>query len=129
MSEVKWIKLSTGMFDDEKIRFIETLPEADSILVIWLKLLVLAGKKNSRGEIFMSEDIPYTDELLSNIFHRKINTVRLALETFSRLRMIELEADKTIVISNWNKHQNVDGLRKIGWRTLKGSSDTGRRSS
>ncbi len=113
MSEVKWIKLSTGMFDDEKIRFIETLPEADSILVIWLKLLVLAGKKNSRGEIFMSEDIPYTDELLSTIFHRKINTVRLALETFSRLRMIELEADKTIVISNWNKHQNVDGLEKI----------------
>ena len=44
---VKWIKISTSMFDDEKIRYLEQMPEADSILAIWVKLLVLAGQKNA----------------------------------------------------------------------------------
>lgn len=113
MSDVKWIKISTGIFDDEKIRYIEQLPECDSILTIWVKLLVLAGMKNSGGEIYFNDEMPYTEEMLAAIFHRKVNTVRLALETFSKLRMIELSADRTIVICNWGKHQNLDGLDRI----------------
>ena len=38
-SDVKWIKITTDIFDDEKILLIESLPEADSIIVIWFKLL------------------------------------------------------------------------------------------
>jgi len=34
MAEVKWIKLSTQMFKDEKIKLIEQMPEADTILII-----------------------------------------------------------------------------------------------
>lgn len=113
MTGVKWIKLSTAMFEDEKIRIIETLPEAHSILLIWVKLLILAGKKNLRGEIFINEDVPYTEEMLSTIFTVKINTVRLALQTFARFRMIEIQQDGTIVICNWSKYQNVDSLDKI----------------
>ena len=44
MAEVKWIKLSTQMFEDEKIKLIEQMPEADTILIIWVKLLAQAGK-------------------------------------------------------------------------------------
>jgi predicted phage replisome organizer len=118
MSAVRWIKLSTDMFNDEKIRYIEQLPEADSILTIWVKLLVLAGQKNMGGEVYFNDEMPYTDEMLAAIFHRKINTVRLALETFCKLRMIEIAADRTIVISNWCKHQNIDGLDKIRQQNL-----------
>lgn len=46
MAEIKWIKLSVNMFDDEKIKLIETMPEADTIIVIWVKLLALAGRSN-----------------------------------------------------------------------------------
>ena len=35
MSEVKWIKIVTDLFEDEKILLIETMPKADSIIVIW----------------------------------------------------------------------------------------------
>jgi predicted phage replisome organizer len=118
MNAVRWIKLSTDLFNDEKIRYIEQLPEADSILTIWVKLLVLAGQKNMGGEVYFNDEIPYTDEMLSAIFHRKVNTVRLALETFQKLRMIELSADKTIIICNWSRHQNVEGLDKIRQQTL-----------
>ncbi len=45
MAEVKWIKLSTSMFEDEKIRLIESMPEADTLLIIWIRLLAQAKNK------------------------------------------------------------------------------------
>jgi len=113
LSEVKWIKLLTEMFDDEKIKLIEAVPEADMLLVIWIKLLTLAGKKNMNGYIFLTENIPYTDEMLSTLFNRPLNTIRLALETFKKFGMINYNNEGQIKISNWEKHQNIDGLDKL----------------
>lgn len=117
MSEVKWIKLSTHMFEDEKIRLIETMPDADTILVIWIKLLSQAGKTNASGYIYLNENIPYTDEMLSTIFNRPLSTVRLALKTFQQFGMIDITDDHFISIENWEKHQNVAGLEKIREQT------------
>ncbi|GLY11369.1 phage replisome organizer N-terminal domain-containing protein [Pseudobacillus badius] len=117
MSEVKWIKLSTQMFEDEKIRLIESLPEADTILIIWIKLLSQAGKTNANGYIYLSENIPYTDEMLATIFNRPITVVRMALKTFQDFGMIEISDNHFISISNWEKHQNVAGLDKIREQT------------
>lgn len=113
MSEIKWIKITTDMFDDEKIRMIEAMPEADMILVIWVKLLTLAGRKNMNGYIFLVENIPYTDEMLSTLFNRPLNTIRLALSTFKSFNMIEYKDNGFIKISNWEKHQNIEGMEKI----------------
>ncbi len=101
------------MFDDEKIKLIEAVPEADMILVIWIKLLTLAGKKNMNGYIFLTENIPYTDEMIATLFNRPLNTVRLALETFKKFGMIEFNGEGKIKITNWEKHQNIEGLAKI----------------
>jgi predicted phage replisome organizer len=119
MTEVKWIKLSVNMFEDEKIRLIESLPESDTILIIWIKLLAQAGKTNASGYIYLNEHIPYTDEMLATIFNRPIGTVRLALKTFEQFGMIEINDDHFISISNWEKHQNIDGLEKIRQQTKK----------
>ena len=73
-NEVKWIKVVTDIFDDEKILMIETLPECDTIIVIWFKLLCLAGKQNNSG-VFQMGRIPYTDEMFATIFRRPLNTV------------------------------------------------------
>ncbi|HHT7063010.1 TPA: phage replisome organizer N-terminal domain-containing protein [Bacillus cereus] len=113
MADVKWIKLSTSMFEDEKIRLIESLPDADTLLIIWIKLLSQAGRINANGYIFLSENIPFTEEMLSTLFNRPIATVRLALQTFKQFGMIDITDDQYICISNWEKHQNVDGLEKI----------------
>jgi predicted phage replisome organizer len=117
LAEVKWIKITTTMFDDEKIRVIEGMPEADAILVIWIKLLTLAGKNNSNGFIFLAENIPYTDETLSTIFNRPLNTVRLALQVFKQFKMIEFDENGYLQLSNWGKHQNLEGLDKIREQT------------
>src|SRR5690625_4284335 len=91
MSNIKWIKLSTSMFDDEKIKLIEQLPEADTILIIWIKLLSQAGKTNSNGYIYLNENVPYSEEMLSTIFDRSLNTVRLALNTLQDFGMIFID--------------------------------------
>ncbi|HFD6939700.1 phage replisome organizer N-terminal domain-containing protein, partial [Enterococcus faecalis] len=78
MAEISWIKLKTTMFDDEKIKLIQSMPEADAILVIWIRLLVLAGKTNDEGLIYIQRNMPYTEEMLATLFSKPVNVVRLA---------------------------------------------------
>lgn len=111
-TDVKWIKIVVDIFDDEKILLIEALPEADSIIVIWFKLLCLAGKVNNGGILTLNDRIAYTDEMLSQIFRRPVNTIRLALTTFERFGMIEIVND-TIFIPNWEKHQSVERMAEM----------------
>ena len=118
MGEVKWIKICTDIFDDEKILMIESLPERDSIIVIWFKLLCLAGKQNNSGVFLFSDKIPYTDEMLSTIFRRPLNTVRFALKTFEQYGMIEI-VNETITIPKWEKHQKLDALELSREQTRK----------
>ena len=111
MADVKWIKITTDIFDDEKILLVESMPEADSLIVIWFKLLCLAGKMNNSGVFMLNDKIAYTDKMLSTIFRRKETTVQLALQTFEQFGMIEI-IDGVITIPNWGKHQNLDQLEK-----------------
>jgi len=111
MSDIKWIKITTDIFDDEKMKLIDSLPESDALIVIWFKLLTLAGKVNDSGSIYISKKMPITDEMLSTIFNRQLNTVRLALNTFVEFGMITVEDH--INITNWEKHQNVDKMTRI----------------
>ncbi|OYN65468.1 phage replisome organizer N-terminal domain-containing protein [Bacillus safensis] len=113
MGEVKWVKLSTQMFDDEKIKLIEQMPESDTLLIIWVKLLAQAGKTNASGFIYLSENVPYTDEMLAHIFGRPLGIVRMALDTFRKFGMIEINEQNYISICNWEKHQNLDAHEKI----------------
>lgn len=108
MAEVKWIKITTDVFDDEKILLIESLPDANSIIVVWFKLLCLAGKQNNSG-VFMMGQMPYTDKMLATIFRMKESTVTMALQTFEQFGMVEI-IDGVITIPNWGKHQNLDQL-------------------
>lgn len=108
MADVKWIKITTDIFDDEKILLIESLPDAYSIITVWFKLLCLAGKQNNSG-VFLMGKIAYTDKMLATIFRMKETTVQLALRTFEEFGMIEI-IDGVITIPNWGKHQNLDQL-------------------
>ena len=109
MSDVKWIKIVTDIFDDEKILLIETLPEADSIIVIWFKILCLAGKQNNSGVFMMNGRMPYNEKMFATIFRRKEATVQLALKTFEEFGMIEI-IEGAVTIPNWGKHQNFDKI-------------------
>ena len=112
MADLKWIKLAVDIFDDEKILLIEARPDADSVLIIWIKLLALAGKTNNSGVFLFSKDIPYTAEMLATVFRRPVEAVQTSLQCFEDFGMIEL-MDGVITIPNWEKHQAIDELEKI----------------
>lgn len=116
MADVKWIKLSTGLFDNRKIKQIEKMPEGDALIVIWLKLLVLAGDVNDGGWVYFTKEIPYTDQLLANEFRRPLQIVQLALATFQKFGMVEIVED-IIHVSNWEKYQNVESMDRIREQT------------
>lgn len=107
MADVKWIKIATDIFNDEKILLIESRPEADTIITIWFKLLCLAGRQNNSGIFIMNDKIPYTDKMLATIFRRKEASVQMALKTFQEFEMIEI-VDNVITIPNWDKYQKLD---------------------
>lgn len=112
MADINWIKLRVDMFDDEKIKIIQSMPEGDAILVIWIRIIALAGKCNAKGLVLIEDEFPYSDEMLATIFNKPLATVRLALGTFEKFRMIE-RTEKGIYISNFEKHQNTEGMEKI----------------
>lgn len=110
--DVKWIKLSSDIFDNRKIRMIEGMPDGDALVVIWLKLLVLAGNTNDGGYVYFTKDIPYTEQMLATQFNRPLATIQLALRTFEQFGMIEI-VDNVIFVSNWEKYQNAEALEHI----------------
>ena len=112
MSSVKWIKINVDMFDDEKIKIVQAMPEGDSLLIIWIKLITLAGKTNDGGYIYINENMPYTDEMLSTIMNKPINIIQLALATFIKLGMIETD-EKGIYLINFEKHQSLEKMELI----------------
>lgn len=112
MSEVKWIKLTVDMFDNRKIKYLRTLPEGNNIVLIWVMLLTMAGRCNSGGMIFLTENIPYTGQVLANELGFETSTVELALKILASLGMIS-EIDGYIQIEGWDDHQSADKLEQI----------------
>jgi predicted phage replisome organizer len=112
MAEVKWVKLTTDMFDNRKIRYLRRLPEGNNIVLIWVMLLTMAGRCNSGGMIFLTENVPYTPKMLADELDFEENTVLLALDALERLDMI-LTDNGVFAIAGWEEYQNVDKLAEI----------------
>ena len=112
MAEVKWIKLSIGLPGNRKLRQIRKLPDGDAIALMWVYMICLAGEVNEHGMIYLTPEIPYTDEMLADEFDIDIKTVRLGLATFQRFGMIEI-VDDVICLSTWEKWQSTDRLSEI----------------
>lgn len=118
MADVKWIKLATGLPDNRKIKQIRKLPDGDTIALMWIFLMCLAGETNDEGMVYFTPEIPFTEEMLADQFYIDINTVRLGLQTFQRFGMIEV-VDSIICLSHWEKWQAVDKLTTIREQTRK----------
>ncbi|HEL6831185.1 TPA: phage replisome organizer N-terminal domain-containing protein [Listeria monocytogenes] len=119
MSGIQWIKLSVNMFDDEKIKLLEKMPEGNQMLIVWIRLLALAGKTNDKGRIYLNENVPYTEDMLATLFNRDVGIIRVTLHTLQSFGMIQKTENGLIEIENWEKHQNVDGMERVREQTRK----------
>ena len=112
MADVKWIKITTDMFDNRKIRHLRRLPDGNNIVLIWVMLLTMAGRCNSNGMIFLTENIPYTPKMLADELDFEENTVRLALNALEQLNMVVTNGNY-FTIAGWDEYQNTDRLAEI----------------
>ncbi len=112
MADIKWIKIATDIFDDEKIMLIEASgDDCYAIITVWFKLLCLAGKQNNGGIFMLNDKLAYNEEMLATIFRMKATTIRKALDMFEEFGMIE-RIEGVVSIPNWNKHQSLEKLEK-----------------
>lgn len=112
MAEIKWIKLTTDMFDNRKIKHLRKLPDGNNIVLIWVMLLTMAGRCNAGGMIFLTENIPYTPKMLADELGFEENTVRLALEALDSLNMVVMNKGH-FTVAGWEEYQNIEGMEKI----------------
>ena len=112
MADVKWIKITTDMFDNRKIKHLRRLPDGNNIVLIWVMLLTMAGRCNSSGMIFLTENIPYTPKMLADELDFEETTVQLALNALEQFNMIVMD-NGYFTIAGWDEYQNIEGMDKI----------------
>ena len=118
-NNIKWIKITTDMFDNRKIRAIRKLPEGNNIILVWVMLLTLAGRCNASGMIFLTENIPYTNKMLADELDFNESVICVALDTLETFGMISRDEQLFITINNWSEYQSVDGMERIKELTRK----------
>lgn len=107
MKERKYVKFRVDMLSDTKSKIIDMKPERDLIHYVWMALVLLAGKVNLEGDLYMSKSIPYTVETLAIEFNRGTYQVKLAIDVLMELEMIELTENNVYRVKNFAKHQNI----------------------
>lgn len=112
MSDIKWVKLYVDLFKNRKIKQINAMPNGDAIINIWLKLLCLCGELNDYGRIYLTEQVPYSSDMLAIEFEKPVEVIEEALKVFETFQMIEV-VDGFIFISNWEKYQAIEGMEKV----------------
>jgi len=112
MPNVDFFYVKTDVFDDEKIRILESMPDSDALIVLWFKLLTQAAKCNADSWIWLAEGKPYSDEHLAAVFGRPVNTIRMSLKLFEDMNMLHRNGDGIFLV-NWLKIQNANVLSRI----------------
>lgn len=114
--EVKWVKIYIDIISNTKIKRIRKMPEGNNIILIWVFMIVEAGKCNRNGGLYITDMIPFSVEDFAIEFDFEPDTIRLALSVLERYEMIHV-FDDVIFIKNWEKYQNIDGMEKIREQT------------
>lgn len=111
---IEWIKITTNMCEDEKIKLFYSIDGVgDTGFYVWIRFLTQAGKVNDNGLIYLKPNIPYTKQMLAIIFERPLDVIEKVIKALVEFQMIEIYEDGIIKICNWEKHQNIEGMKKV----------------
>ncbi len=114
MADIEWIKLHLKTFrTSRKISAIERMKNGDTIIVIWFKLLCMAGEINDGGAIYVTPKIPFDEKSLADELKKPVAAVRTAIKVFEEHDMVFKDDAGFIRITNWEKYQSADKLAEI----------------
>ena len=81
-----WLKLQVGFFQELIIKQLRTLPEGDSIVLLYLKLLLKAI--NTEGVIYFQNILPSLDEEIALDTGEKPALVKLTISALCQYHAI-----------------------------------------
>jgi len=93
MVQVKWLKVYTDIFDNEKMKKLLRNRDGDTYFRVWIQLLTLAAKSNQHGAILLGENIPMSKEDLAKVMHKTLNKLDKIIQDLHKLDMIIVEKD------------------------------------
>lgn len=99
MTEAKhyyWLKLRKDFFQQTQIRVLEGMPNGREYAYFLLKLM--AESIATDGNLRLTDEIAYSDEMLSSLTNTNVDIVRAAMQAFQALGLVALRDDGTIVI-------------------------------
>lgn len=115
---VQWIKFKVGTFDGMSFKRIKkakiegVADFRDKLTAVWFELLDLAGKINNEGFLINDEIAFSSYEEIAIALDRSEQEIKLCIEWYKANNMIDI-VDDVLLISNWSKYQNSEGLNKI----------------
>lgn len=93
MAEVSWGKLSTTMFNDDRVLMLSLYQQSDSIIVEWVKLLFASGKTNKEGIV--------ADEYVSDMNPEY-------LKILEQVGLIHIDHKENIYVRDWDRFIKID---------------------
>lgn len=112
MEKVRWIKLSTDIFSNRKIKILLKERDGDTYFRMWIQILTIAGECNRNGGLYISDNSPFKIEDFTNIIGKSSKTFTKVLQKFVDLGML-IYKDDTYFVKNWNKYQSTEKFNKI----------------
>lgn len=111
-----WVKLQTGIFDNRKVKRLTNIEQ-----LIFIKLIVLAGKINDDGAIYITPTIPYSIEELHGelCLGGGVGVVQVStcIKKLKEMNMIFFNDLNIMYLSGWAEHQNQESLEKSREKT------------
>lgn len=108
---MEWVKLSTDMFENRKLRYIQKQEHGNELCLLWVRLLCLAGQSGTSGELWLSDAIPYDVDMLAIDLGIEQDIVEKGIALFNKLDMVT-DSDGVMLITGWQEHQAVDNLER-----------------
>lgn len=108
-----WLKLNENFFEREEVKVIESMPNGKDYIIFYLKLLLKSIK--TEGRLLFRNIMPYTPDMLASITNTDVDTVRVAIDMFLKLGLMEMWDDGTLFMV---EVQNMVGS-ETGWAKKK----------
>ena len=93
-----YLKLKENFFETPRIKYLEQQENGFKYSNILLKLYLKSLRHN--GKLMITERIPYDQKMIASITDHDIDTVRVAIELFKELELIDVVDNEQIYISD-----------------------------
>jgi predicted phage replisome organizer len=113
-----WLRLQEDFFERDEIKILEGMPNGKDYIIFYMKLLLKSISTD--GILVFNCCIPFTPEMLSSITGTNIDTVKVAVNTFIQLGLMErwddgklfMIATQNMIGSEGESAQRVRALRE-----------------